>query len=524
VAEETDLAMKSLLMHRDRQFDPRQELPWNVPALTADLELNTLLGAMAGGDAFLFDVCRTTILAGMSNDADTILYRQAILNDCLKNPAIIRDLYALAVEAMERKRRGWLGIIGRYPGGILRDAIELLEMLVEMLWMLRGAAESQAGRFQSEGFTTFFAMIERELSKEYLAGVQDHLKELKFRKGVLLSAELGEANEGVNYLLRRPAKPKGNWLRRLFSRRPPGYSFRLHPRDEGGARILSEMRDFGINRVANALAQSSDHVRAFFDMLRTELAFYVGCLNLHERLAAKGKAVCFPRPAPAAGRRLHFAELYDPCLSLHLDGRVVSNTANADDKNLVIITGANQGGKSVFLRSVGLAQLMMQCGMFVAAEQFEGSLCTSLATHYKREEDATMTSGKLDEELARMSAIADHLGPNAMLLCNESFAATNEREGSEIARQIVAALLERRIRVCFVTHLYGFATAHRGRTLPDVLLLRAERLPDGTRTFKLTEGEPLETSYGEDLYRDVFPDDISAYGRRKQVDLRQPRV
>lgn len=58
-----------------------------------------------------------------------------------------------------------------------------------------------------------------------------------------------------------------------------------------------------------------------------------------------------------------------------------------------------------------------------------------------------------------MSEIADHLQPNALVLFNESFAATNDREGSEIARQIVTALLERRVNVFFVTHLYEFARA-----------------------------------------------------------------
>ena len=53
-----------------------------------------------------------------------------------------------------------------------------------------------------------------------------------------------------------------------------------------------------------------------------------------------------------------------------------------------------------------------------------------------------MKSGKLDEELSRMSAIVDHITSHPMILFNESFAATNEREGSEIARQIVSALLE----------------------------------------------------------------------------------
>ena len=102
-----------------------------------------------------------------------------------------------------------------------------------------------------------------------------------------------------------------------------------------------------------------------------------------------------------------------------------------------MITGANQGGKSTFLRSVGVAQLMTQCGMFVGAQSLRVNVCDGVFTHYKREEDETMESGKLDEELARMSEIADHIGAGSVLLCNESFAATNEREGSQIARQVV---------------------------------------------------------------------------------------
>jgi DNA mismatch repair ATPase MutS len=37
--------------------------------------------------------------------------------------------------------------------------------------------------------------------------------------------------------------------------------------------------------------------------------------------------------------------------------------------------------------------------MFVPAESFSANLCSSLFTHFKREEDKTMESGKLDEEL-----------------------------------------------------------------------------------------------------------------------------
>ena len=221
---------------------------------------------------------------------------------------------------------------------------------------------------------------------------------------------------------------------------------------------------------------------------------------------------CFPaspahRRLPAHERHHAFVGLYDVALALTVKQKVVANTINADYKDLVIVTGANQGGKSTFLRSIGLAQLMMQCGMFVPAESFSANVCRGLFTHYKREEDASMESGKFDEELSRMSAIIDTISSDALILFNESFAATNEREGSEIARQIVSALLEKRIKIFFVTHLYEFAHSFYDKKMENALFLRAERQTDGRRTFKLIEGEPLPTSYGQDLYQQVFETD-----------------
>jgi hypothetical protein len=434
-----------------------------------------------------------------------ILYRQDIVNDSLKNPAVVRQLYDLAVEAIEKKKaKHYFGFFSRFPSGILHDAIEGLQMFMSTLRKLRDVADAHACGFTSTGFTTFFAMLQREFGEAFFASVQNHLTELQFNRGVLMSAELGTGNEGLNYVLRLIRDGRPNWLARILGKGPPGFTFRIADRDEAGSRALSELRDRGINLVANALAQSIEHILSFFVMLRTELAFYVGCLNLHDRLTSIGVPISLPCPMSAGTRMLRFSGLSDACLALNMGRRVVRNTVDANGKSLVVITGANQGGKTSFLRSLGLAQLMMQSGMFVAAESFTAELCADLFTHYEREEDPTMKSGKLDEELGRMSDIVDALAPDSVLLFNESFAATNEREGSEIARQVVLALLERRIKVFFVTHLYEFAHGLIDRAMTDAAFLRAERLADGTRTFKLVEGEPLETSYGEDLYGQVF--------------------
>ena len=96
-----------------------------------------------------------------------------------------------------------------------------------------------------------------------------------------------------------------------------GYSFTIPERDDGGFRALGELEDKGVNLVANALAQSVDHVQSFFTMLRTEIGFYVGCLNL-QRAARRARAPdARSRPRSARGELALSAEgLYDVCLAL----------------------------------------------------------------------------------------------------------------------------------------------------------------------------------------------------------------
>jgi DNA mismatch repair ATPase MutS len=497
--------MQALLMHADRDFDVERALPGNVDALTADLELNTLLNAMAAGDPPLFEVARRALLQSLI-DPDAITYRQQVLADCLQTPTLARDIYGIAGDALEAQRTVWGSILERdSPRLILRTSVRKMEILTVFLRRLRDLADTNAGRVASPGLSQFFAMLAAELDDDYFNLIERYLKELNLRGGLRFSARLSQGNKGADYTLRR-GRAQG-FLARMLDR--SGYSFTIADRDEAGAVALAELEDRALNHVADALAQSVDHVLNFLRMLRTEVGFYVACLNLADALSDIGGARTTPdvHPVPDVALRAH--GLYDVCLALTLKGQVVTNDVEASAKSLVMITGANQGGKSTFLRSVGLAQLMAQCGMFVGADSYCANACTGVYTHYKREEDETMESGKLDEELARMSDIADHIHAGCLLLCNESFASTNEREGSQIAREVIDAMLAENIKVMFVTHLFDLAWSYHQRRMSAALFLRAPRGDDGARPFRLTEGEPLPTSYGEDTYRKVFGSPIS---------------
>jgi DNA mismatch repair ATPase MutS len=493
--------MKVYLMHPDRDLDLEQPLPANAEALIQDLELDTLFDAMARGDNYLRDLARTCLLLSLT-DPEAIRYRQRILSDCLQQPAIARELYELAIEGLESKRKAQLLWFRDSPDTLLAKSVRMLELLTDVLKRVRKLADEHAEAFRSDGFSRLLATLSRELDDEYLKTVEGHLRELKFRRGSLISAELGPGNRGKHYVLRKPNEQ--SLLEKLTPSRPASYSFSVADRDEHGMQSLSELRGKGINLAASALAQSTDHILSFFNMLRAEVGFYVAGLNLHEQLVEKEQPTCMPEPRPPQDVVLSARQLYDVSLAFHLDSKVVGNDVDADGKELVVITGANQGGKSTFLRSVGVAQLMMQAGMFVGADAFSANTCAGVFTHFKREEDATMTRGKLEEELHRMSEIADTIQSTSLLLCNESFASTNEREGSEIGRQVVGAMTEADVKVFYVTHLFDLAHGFYEQQLAAALFLRAERRPDGQRTFRLLEGEPLPTSFGPESYRRIF--------------------
>ncbi len=502
--------MKAYLMHRAKDFDLDAPFVPLAEALAQDLGLDVLLDAMADGDEFLREVAKKALLQSLRSPED-ILYRQQVLKDCLERPRMVREIYGLAVEAMERERHVWGWMTNRYPSEMLHRSVEVLEIFAGVLKSLRRIADENEADVHSEGLQKLFKMLVTELNDEYLATISDHLERLAFRSGVLMSAELGAEHKGTHYVLRKPPNVNTGWMDRvkswmqhLMQANADAYVYEVAERDEAGYRALSDLKNHGIAPVAAALGQSTDHMLSFFRMLRLDLGFYVGCLNLRDRLTGKGEPVCIPDVVRTEECAHTCRGIYDPCLSLSMEARAIGNDMDADGKTFVVMTGANRGGKSTLLRSTGLAQLMMQCGMFVPAESYRGSVRDVVFTHFKREEDAAMKGGKLDEELGRMRGIVDELTPGSLLLLNESFSSTNEREGSEIARRIVDALLEMQCRVFYVTHMFDLAHGFYAEDRSRALFLRAERLADGERTFRVLAGEPLPTSYGEDLYRQIF--------------------
>ena len=466
--------------------------------VAVDLGVDTLIEAMARGDPVLHAAAEEALSTPLA-DVDAIRHRQQILTDCLEHPDLPQRLFDLAVTAIAADKKEWT--IGDSPDSRLHRSVRVLAAFIPLLRELRSVAERNADQVHSPGFRAMFATLLAELDDAFFSDVTRHVQQLEFRAGLLVSTGLDGGFHSGPFTVRAPHEPT-SWWRTLFPRRNP-YAVVIPPRDDAGARALGDIRARGTAVVSVAVSESVTHMLNFFVALRDELAFYLAALNLHHRLTDAGMPTCLPtvmesRPGFVA------RGLYEPGLLLRAYSPVVGNDVDAAGRAGIVVTGANQGGKSTFLRSVGVAQLMTQAGMFVAASEFETGVRSGVFTHFRQEEDETLVSGKFDEELTRMSSVVDAVAPGGLVLMNESFAATNESEGAEIGGTVVRALAAADVVVVFVTHSFELAERLRADAAAGMLFLRAERRDDGQRTFRMLPGDPAPTSFGLDLYDQVF--------------------
>jgi len=490
--------MRCRLLLADADVDV-DALPELDPALTADLGLDRVLASMARGDHVIERVV-PRLLATPLATTDAIRYRQASVRDAAASPAVVRELYTVATDAIEAERRIW-GSAMRNAELVLDRAANVLGRFVEAFRELRRIEAEHGEAFTSPGFTAFFRMVATDLDDPWLAEVEDHLTRLRTRT-LHVSARLGDGARGTDYVLHRSPSTIRGWRDRvgLEERRS---TVKVELSDQNAMNTMSELRATAIAPTAGVTREAADHVLAFFRQLQVELAFLIGCANLHESLTAAGGAVAYPDAEDGATATFRATGLYDLGLRLTIDGPVVPNDLDTGGQRLVVITGANGGGKSTVLRAVGLAQLLLGAGMFVAAESLTASVAHAIRTHFTREEDASLVGGRLDEELTRLAALVEATTPGTLVLLNESLSTTNEREGAAIARGVVDALVDAGVEVWFVTHNHHLASGLADAEPARAHFLRAER-GDGERPFRLVAAPPLPTSHGMDLYRRII--------------------
>ncbi len=276
-------------------------------------------------------------------------------------------------------------------------------------------------------------------------------------------------------------KQKPHLLSLLFSRNEGGASADVkgETADRSADGFPSD-GEYGIALAAKAVGECDRAVTAMlrglcerFSELEGELYFYRGCVRYMEYMETHGVRLTYPKLLDYEENILRCCGLYDLRLITHRDGAesVIPNDVEIGRGGEVagmLVMGENNSGKTVFLRSVGAAVLLAQCGLPIPAEKAEISLRRRIFTHFAKAEGELVPlsqAGRFEEEVAELAEIVREMEPCSLLMMNETFQTTAYDEGAEGMYYILRHLTGLGCGFIFVTHLTKLATLCHGEAI-----------------------------------------------------------
>ena len=463
-----------------------------------------------------------------TSDPKVIEHRMAVFEDMLAFPQIsvtLNRLFPILTDIMELRRLE--ADFGDNTESYLESITEI-ELYISSISTLHNGFSEIKDDLTSDAFKTLAQRIDDLVCSDYYAELNTKLSELTNRVrdiksvtiGVNLDAQLRPSSAGV-LSINPEAFHSGDVIDKILrlNFKDDEYTCiaNLVPfnkkQSENQRTALSLAFNSAINDVYKQSLRSWKKIVQSFVLENTdfllnlmpEIEFLVKATNLLRTLKDKGLTLC--KPDIVTDRNVFIAkDLYNPCVALKVEGEIIANDVEFDnDVMIFVLTGPNRGGKSVITCAIGLAQAMLQLGMFVPAASATISIADGIYTHFPTGADDTIDKGRLGEECARLRDIFHDVTKESLVLLDESLSSTGSYEASYIAGEVLAGFSRIGCRCLFSTHLHELAaeidninarTAPDGGTRIDSLVAGIE---DGKRSFKIYRMKPDGKSYARDI-------------------------
>ena len=130
---------------------------------------------------------------------------------------------------------------------------------------------------------------------------------------------------------------------------------------------------------------------------------------------------------------------------------------DADNQQIIIITGPNMAGKSALLRQTALITLLAQIGCFVPAESARIGLVDKIFTRVGASDNISLGESTFMVEMNEAADILNNLSPRSLVLFDELGRGTSTYDGISIAWAIVEHIHEHpkaKARTLFATHYH----------------------------------------------------------------------
>jgi DNA mismatch repair protein MSH4 len=193
-------------------------------------------------------------------------------------------------------------------------------------------------------------------------------------------------------------------------------------------------------------------------------------------------------------------------------------------KRFQIVTGCNMSGKSTYIRSVALMQVMAQVGSFVPAQYASFPIIRQLFARISLDDNIEANVSTFAAEMREAAFIMRNINGQSMAIVDELGRGTSTRDGLAIAIAIAEALIESRALVWFVTHFRDLAKILAERNGVVNLHLAVDNSEDDKMEmlYRVSSGAVQDEHYGLKLARVMpLPPDVIEHAELVSATLDQ---
>ncbi|HPE95168.1 MAG TPA: hypothetical protein PLT66_03785 [Bacillota bacterium] len=423
--------------------------------------------------AYFIDVLKCPV-----SSVDDIVFRQDILKDFLKSGKLLSDM-KLIFNRYDSIRSDWNQLRQNvFPAAASGGYSSLLEYTYSQMQVTATFTRTIISYLRS-----FLSVLEEaELNSEGLKNIRDYCRTMTDNKAfdeIYTIASLFQYHtpEQFRFILHthtddtlrligseltditdKDTLHSAGIIKRIFaSKKEKDISVALGDTESDDALFaLNE----ALRSTADALFAVTSAVYELFFGISNEFMFYDAAVSYIRFLEQKSVSYVFPKMLEQYEDCFYAKELRDLilcCESTHKGEDIVPNDiAMGKGDRGILIRGSNGSGKTVFLRSVALAQIFAQAGLPVCADEAHISIRTLICAHFSSAEEEFREgdiAGRFEGEVQQIAAIVDKLKPHSLIFFNETFQTTSYDEGTDAIYTILSLLEGLGIQFIFVTHL-----------------------------------------------------------------------
>ena len=246
-----------------------------------------------------------------------------------------------------------------------------------------------------------------------------------------------------------------------------------------------------------------DALHVFADAMQTAVAF-VSAIDFHVTCAKNAQSFRYCRPTVTASvsASLRGTGLRHPLIEVvQTDLPYIANdiALGGDNPSGILLYGINAAGKSSYMKSVGLAVIMAQAGMYVAADGFTFSPYDHIFTRIPGGDNLFKGQSTFVAEISELRTILNESTHRSLVIGDELASGTESVSAISIVAAGVKTLADRHASFIFATHLHEVAQLEVIQRLANVAIFHISVHYDDARGV-LVYDRLLKPGCGETLY------------------------